>query len=44
MEEGEGFEPPELLHPTVFKTVSISQTLTTLHRKEVLILFILFKE
>ena len=31
VEEGEGFEPSELLHPLVFKTSAISQTLPTFH-------------
>ena len=31
LEEGEGFEPSELLHPLVFKTSAINQTLPTFH-------------
>lgn len=32
MEDFEGFEPPELLHPTVFKTAAINQTLPKIHK------------
>ena len=32
LEEGVGFEPTGLLHPLVFKTSAISQTLPTLHK------------
>lgn len=31
LEEGEGFEPSELLHPLVFKTSAINRTLPTFH-------------